>query len=102
MVDALYKKGYRNFGLDEVHKYPNWSIEIKNIYDNYTDVYMIVTSIICTKYHSWPRRLKQEDGSIRCEGMSFSEFMTFEYKRKHSYLLRVKNCSKAMTEHDTY
>jgi len=34
VIDSLYEKGYRLFAFDEVHKYPEWSIEIKNIYDS--------------------------------------------------------------------
>jgi len=80
VVDALYKKGYRNFGLDEVHKYPNWSIEIKNIYDNYTDVYMIVTSSSALNIIAGQGDLSRRMDQYRMRGMSFSEFMTFEYK----------------------
>jgi len=30
--------------LDEVHKYPNWSQEIKNIYDDLSDLKIVITS----------------------------------------------------------
>ncbi|MGM0587615.1 MAG: ATP-binding protein [Bacteroidota bacterium] len=30
--------------LDEVHKYPNWAQEIKNIYDDYPDLHIVATS----------------------------------------------------------
>jgi len=33
-VSDFYKKGGLFIAIDEVHKYPNWAIEIKNIYDD--------------------------------------------------------------------
>ena len=43
-VEELYDKGYRRFGIDEVHKYEGWSRELKNIYDSLPDVKVLVTS----------------------------------------------------------
>ena len=42
-IDELYEQGYKYFALDEVYKYSDWSIEIKNIYDSYPDVQLILT-----------------------------------------------------------
>lgn len=38
MVDDFVKRGGKHLFLDEVHKYPNWSIEIKNIYDDFPEL----------------------------------------------------------------
>ena len=35
LVDEFIKKGGKYLFIDELHKYPNWSQEIKNIYDDY-------------------------------------------------------------------
>lgn len=35
-VEEFYLNGGKRIFIDEVHKYSNWSIEIKNIYDTYT------------------------------------------------------------------
>ena len=34
LVDDFVKRGGKHLFLDEVHKYPSWSQEIKNIYDD--------------------------------------------------------------------
>ena len=34
LADDFYSLGGQELYLDEVHKYPNWSQEIKNIYDD--------------------------------------------------------------------
>jgi predicted AAA+ superfamily ATPase len=36
LADDFVKHGGRHLFLDEVHKYPSWSQEIKNIYDDYS------------------------------------------------------------------
>jgi len=81
-IDALYKKGYRIFGLDEVHKYPNWSIEIKNVYDNYTDVRLVITSSSALDIIAGKGDLSRRMDEYRMRGMSFSEFVAFEYKEE--------------------
>lgn len=42
-VDALQANGYRYFFLDEVHKYPDWAREVKNIYDSFSNVKIVFT-----------------------------------------------------------
>ena len=34
LADTFVKHGGRHLFLDEVHKYPDWSREIKNVYDD--------------------------------------------------------------------
>ena len=43
LVDWFVKRGGKFLFLDEVHKYPNWSQEIKNIYDDYPDLQIVFT-----------------------------------------------------------
>ncbi len=38
LVDQFVKQGGKFLFLDEVHKYPNWSQELKNIYDDYPNL----------------------------------------------------------------
>jgi len=78
-VETLYKKGIRLFGLDEVHKYPNWSIEIKNIYDNYSDVRLIITSSSALDIIAGQGDLSRRMDEYRMRGLSFTEFLLFEY-----------------------
>jgi len=43
LADEFVKTGGSYLVLDEVHRYSNWSIEIKNIYDTYKDLKVIFT-----------------------------------------------------------
>lgn len=44
LVEGFYVNGGKYIYLDEVHKYENWSTEIKNIYDNYHDLHIVFSS----------------------------------------------------------
>jgi len=43
VVEVLQGKGYRYFYLDEVHKYPHWAREIKNVYDQFPYLHVVFT-----------------------------------------------------------
>lgn len=43
LADEFYKKGGKYLFLDEIHKYRNWSTEIKQIYDTYSSLYIVFT-----------------------------------------------------------
>ncbi len=42
-VDTFTKRGGKYLFLDEVHKYPDWSRVIKNIYDDYPELHVAFT-----------------------------------------------------------
>ena len=42
-VGQFYKNGGTILALDEVHKYKNWSLEIKNVYDFFPELKIIFT-----------------------------------------------------------
>jgi uncharacterized protein len=78
-IDDLYNKGFRIFVLDEVHKYPDWSIEIKNIYDSYPDVQLLLTSSSALDIMVGMADLSRRADIYHLEGLSFREFMLFQY-----------------------
>ncbi|MBK9256215.1 MAG: ATP-binding protein [Saprospiraceae bacterium] len=78
-IDTIYKSGVRLFGLDEVHKYPNCSIELKNIYDNYADIRLIITSSSALDIMAGKGDLSRRLDEYRLRGLTFVEFVRFEY-----------------------
>ena len=42
-VEKFYQQGGKHLFLDEVHKYPGWSNEIKEIYDSYPDLKLVIS-----------------------------------------------------------
>ncbi len=101
-IDELYKNGYRIFGLDEVHKYPNWSIELKNIYDNYHDIQLIVTSSSALNILAGQGDLSRRLDEYTMKGLTFTEYLRFE----HSEVLPSYTWDELKEEHislhDTY
>jgi uncharacterized protein len=77
-IDAIYAKGTKLIGLDEVHKYPNWSLELKNIYDNYSDIKLVITSSSALDIMAGKGDLSRRLDEYVMKGLSFSEFITYE------------------------
>lgn len=49
LADDFYKRGGRYLFVDEVHKYPDWSVELKNIYDDYPEMKIIFYRLVTTR-----------------------------------------------------
>lgn len=64
--------------LDEVHKYPNWSREIKLIYDNLPNLNVIITSSSILELHKSESDLSRRMVSYNLNELSFREFILFE------------------------
>ena len=43
LAETFCRKGGTHLFLDEVHKYPDWSQEIKNLYDDYPELHIAFT-----------------------------------------------------------
>jgi predicted AAA+ superfamily ATPase len=68
--------------LDEVHKYPNWSQEIKNIYDSIPDLKVVFTSSSALEIHKGSHDLSRRAVMYHLPGLSFREFVEIKYKIK--------------------
>ena len=76
-------KKFAQFGgthllLDEVHKYPNWSREIKLIYDNFPELTVIFTSSSMLEIYKSESDLSRRAITYFLKELSFREFIAFE------------------------
>ena len=78
-VDDLYDKGMRYFILDEVHKYENWSQELKNIYDSYPDIRVMATSSSALEINKGKYDLSRRADIYELKGLSFREYLKYNY-----------------------
>ncbi len=86
-VDELYKlEGYRNFFIDEIHQYKNWSQELKNIYDSYPDVRVVFSGSSMLELLQGSHDLSRRVNTYRLPGMSFREYLLFSEKTIHSVI----------------
>ena len=66
--------------LDEVHKYANWSQELKNIYDSYPELYVIFTSSSALDINKGKYDLSRRAIIYELPGLSFREFLELKHK----------------------
>jgi predicted AAA+ superfamily ATPase len=78
LVDDFYKKGGQFIAIDEVHKYANWDIEIKNIYDNMPHLKLVFTGSSLLSIHQAKVDLSRRVVVYDMPGLSFREFLQFE------------------------
>ncbi len=82
-VDDLYEiDGIRNFFLDEVHKYPNWNQELKNIYDSYPDARIVFSGSSSMDLTRGTYDLSRRGALFKIGGMSFREYLEFGLQKE--------------------
>ncbi|MCO5248257.1 MAG: AAA family ATPase [Chitinophagales bacterium] len=74
-ADTFYKNGGRFLFIDEVHKYPNWSREIKNIYDGFPDMKIVFTSSSILDIYKGEADLSRRLISYDMQGLSYREYL---------------------------
>ncbi len=74
-AEAFYKDGGKVLLLDEVHKYPGWSREIKNIYDSYPELKLIFTSSSILQIFKGYADLSRRAVTYDLFGLSFREYL---------------------------
>lgn len=78
LADRFYAYGGTHLFIDEVHRYPNWSIEIKNIYDSYPDLSVVFTGSSILEIYKSNADLSRRAISYHLSGLSFREYLNFE------------------------
>lgn len=88
LVSDFYKKGGLFIAIDEVHKYPNWAIEIKNIYDDMPHLRLVFTGSSLLHIQQAKADLSRRVVVYSMPGLSFREFIQFETRLElESYTL---------------
>ncbi|WP_114751541.1 ATP-binding protein [Pleomorphovibrio marinus] len=77
-ADEFYKNGGRYLFIDEVHKYPNWSRELKNIYDGYPDLRVVFSSSSALDIYRGESDLSRRVIVYELPGLSFREYLNLE------------------------
>lgn len=81
-ADAFVKRGGKYLFLDEIHKYRNWSEEIKNIYDYFGDLHIVITGSSALDIFKGTADLSRRAILYKMEGLSFREFIQLKYKHQ--------------------
>jgi predicted AAA+ superfamily ATPase len=79
LAEYHYTHGGTHLFLDEVHKYKGWQREVKNIYDAYPQLHIVVTGSSMLKLEeSMMGDLSRRHRQYTLEGLSFREYMQLE------------------------
>lgn len=72
-----YKQGGRRLFIDEVHKYPLWSRELKNIYDGLPEMQVVFSASSALDIYRGEADLSRRVISYSLAGLSFREYLSF-------------------------
>lgn len=78
LAQSFVLDGGTHLFLDEVHKYPNWSRELKLIYDQYPKLKIVFTSSSLLEIHKGESDLSRRAVSYSLKELSFREYLAFE------------------------
>lgn len=79
-AENFVREGGKCLFIDEVHKYPNWSQELKNVYDNLPELKVIFTSSSALQIYKGSHDLSRRALIYNLVGLSFREFLSIKYK----------------------
>lgn len=101
LADEFVKHGGKYLFIDEVHKYPNWSQELKNIYDTYEELKVVFTGSSLLEILNARADLSRRAVVYTMQGLSFREFLILQTNIDFpSYSLEeiLENHSKIATD----
>lgn len=78
LVDQFVKQGGKFLFLDEVHKYPNWSQELKNIYDDYPELKIVFTASSLLEILNARADLSRRAIVYTMQGLSYREYLNLK------------------------
>lgn len=111
LTDQFVKRGGKYLFLDEVHKYPNWSQELKNIYDDYAELKVVFTGSSMLELLNARADLSRRAIVYTMQGLSYREYINLtrglslplitleELLKDHTLIAREINAKVKPLEH---
>lgn len=78
LVDDFSKRGGKYLFIDEVHKQPGWAQALKNIYDDYPELYVVFTGSSLLEILNARADLSRRAVVYEMQGFSFREYLRME------------------------
>jgi uncharacterized protein len=79
IAEEFVKNGGELLCVDEIHKYKNWSIELKSIYDTFVGLKIIASGSSALEIYKGSHDLSRRAIVYKMLGMSFREFIELYY-----------------------
>lgn len=80
IADSFVKFGGKIIAFDEIHKYPNWSMELKSIYDTFPQLKIIASGSSVLAVSQGTHDLSRRAITYRMVGLSFREYLELKYQ----------------------
>lgn len=77
-ADRFVMLGGKYLFIDEIHKYPNWSSEIKSIYDLHKGLHIVLSGSSLISLNDGDADLSRRMVPYSIPGLSFREYLHFE------------------------
>ena len=75
LADRFYKMGGKHLFVDEIHKYEGWSVEVKQIFDSYSDLQLIISGSSILEITKGMADLSRRVPIYEMQGLSFREYL---------------------------
>lgn len=75
LADRFYKMGGKHLFIDEIHKYAGWSVEIKQIFDSYSDLQLVISGSSILDITKGMADLSRRVPIYEMQGLSFREYL---------------------------
>ncbi|GHT76841.1 ATPase AAA [Bacteroidia bacterium] len=87
-ADTFHKNGGKHLYIDEIHKYPQWSKELKMMYDYFPDLQVVFTGSSILDIYKGSDDLSRRALQYHLAGLSFREYLNIsENKQIRTYSL---------------
>jgi predicted AAA+ superfamily ATPase len=75
IAEHFHNLGGKYIAFDEIHKYPEWSIELKSIYDTFPELTILASGSSALEISKGSHDLARRAVVYRMFGLSFREFI---------------------------
>lgn len=75
LADRFYKMGGKHLFIDEIHRYEGWSVEVKQIFDSYSDLQLVISGSSILEITKGMADLSRRIPIYEMQGLSFREYL---------------------------
>lgn len=76
LADRFVKMNGKHLFIDEIHKYPGWSRELKQIYDSFSELQVIISGSSILDIYRGMADLSRRVPIYEMQGLSFREYLS--------------------------
>ena len=101
LAEEFAKIGGKYLLLDEIHKYKDFALDLKAIYDFYPELQVVFTGSCATSIYNAQADLSRRVVLYHMNGLSYREFLELKLNKKLPVLTLDEICSNSVTLVDT-